>query len=276
MFKEFKIMVESTNSQHWFEIKKVKEYLYVIRERLDEIDPRFLTTYTNLYLVIGTHSALLVDTGCGLFPLKPIINDIILDKNLLVINTHSHFDHIGGNSEFETVLIHKKGRELISKPRDISFLSSSPKEIVKRYEISNYIFSPANEIQPVEHDEIIDLGDLSIRVIHTPGHSPGCISLLTSRNELFTGDTAHYGTMFLTKSTFPISLKSIATLLNLFQEFENIEIYPSHEDFAVSKELLEELTTGIQNIDNIWDSRIRDDNLDAWLIKDNKFKYVIF
>ncbi|KKK95056.1 hypothetical protein LCGC14_2676630, partial [marine sediment metagenome] len=185
-------------------------------------------------------------------------------------------DHIGGNSEFETILIHKEEMRFISKPRDISFLSSSPKEIVKRFETINYQFSPAKEIQTIEHDEIIDLGELSVRVIHTPGHSPGCISLLTSRCELFIGDTAHYGTMFLTKNTFPTSLKSIANLLKLFHKYENIEIYPAHEDFAVGKELLEELTKGIQNIDNLWDSRIRNDFLDAWLIKDNKFKYVIF
>ncbi len=269
-------MPKSTNGHHWFEVKKFKEYLYVIRERLDEIDPRYLTTYTNLYLIIGTHSALLIDTGCGLFPLKPVINGLILDRNLIVINTHSHFDHIGGNSEFETILIHKEEMRFISKPRDISFLSSSPKEIVKRFEIIDYTFSPAKEIKPVEHDLVIDLGELSVRVIHTPGHSPGCISLLTNKNELFTGDTAHYGTIFLTKNTFPISLMSIENLLNLFQKSENIEIYPSHEDFAVGKELLEELTIGIQNIDEIWDSRIRDDNLNAWLISDKKFKYVVF
>ena len=269
-------MSKSTNNQQWFEIIKYKDYLYVIRERLDEIDPRYLTTYTNLYLLIGTHSALLIDTACGIFPIKPVIEDLILDKNLIVINTHSHFDHIGGNSEFDTILIHKKESRLISKSRDISFLSSSPKKVVRRLEIIDYIFSPAKKVQPVEHDEIIDLGELSVRVIHTPGHSPGCISLLTSRNELFTGDTAYYGTIYLTKSTFPISLNSIANLLNLFQEFENIDIYPSHEDFAVGKELLEELTVGIQNIDDLWDSRIRVDSLNAWLIKDKKFKYIVF
>jgi glyoxylase-like metal-dependent hydrolase (beta-lactamase superfamily II) len=269
-------MLKYSNGQQWFETVKYKEYLYVIRERLDEIDPRFLSTYTNLYLIVGSHSALLIDTGCGLFPLKPIITEIILDKTLLVINTHSHFDHVGGNSEFQSILIHEKEKRLISKPQDISFLNSSPKEVVKRYEPTGFLFSPAKEIQSVEHNEIIELGEISVKVIHTPGHSPGCISLLTSRNELFTGDTAHYGTMFLTKKTFPISLTSIATLLNLFQESKDIEIYPSHEEFAVGKELLEELTAGIQNIDNIWDSRIRDDNLNAWLLNDKKFKYVIF
>ncbi len=269
-------MVKYLNSQHWFEIVKHKENLYIIRERLDEIDPRYLTTYTNLYLIIGTHSALLIDTGCGLFPLKPVINDLISDKTLIVINTHSHFDHLGGNSEFEKILIHKKEREFITETQDISFLSTSPKEIVKRYETINYILSPAKEVQAVEHGEIIDLGEIIVKVIHTPGHSPGCISLLTNRNELFTGDTAHYGTMFLTKKTLPITLSSIANLLNLFQQSEKIEIYPSHEEFAVGKELLIDLTTGIQNIENIWEFRVKNDFLNAWLLNDEKFKYVIF
>ncbi len=269
-------MVKDLNSQQWFEIVKHKENLYVIRERLDEIDPRYLTAYTNLYLIIGTHSALLIDTGCGLFPLKPVINDLISDKKLIVINTHSHFDHRGGNSEFDKILIHQKESRLISKPQDISFLSTSPKEIVKRYETINNIFSPAKEVQSVEHGEIIDLGEITVKVIHTPGHSPGCISLLTNRSELFTGDTAHYGTMYLTKKTLPITLSSIANLLNLFQESEKIEIYPSHEEFAVGKELLVDLTTGIENLDNIWELRVRDDYINAWLIYDEKFKYFIF
>ena len=42
-----------SNADVWYEIIKQKDYLYVIRERLDEIDPRFLTTYTNIYLILG-------------------------------------------------------------------------------------------------------------------------------------------------------------------------------------------------------------------------------
>ncbi|MBY9013255.1 MAG: hypothetical protein KGD70_12855, partial [Candidatus Lokiarchaeota archaeon] len=58
----------------WYEVIKQKDYLYIIRERLDEIDPRFLTTYTNIYLILGLDKALLIDTGSGLFPIKPIID----------------------------------------------------------------------------------------------------------------------------------------------------------------------------------------------------------
>ncbi|MBA7558281.1 hypothetical protein ES705_51079 [subsurface metagenome] len=88
-------------SNQWFDVIKHKDYLYIIRENLDDIDPRFHSTYTNLYLLIGSNSALLIDTGAGLFPLKSIVDDIIDNKILKIINTHCHWDHVGSNHEFE-------------------------------------------------------------------------------------------------------------------------------------------------------------------------------
>jgi glyoxylase-like metal-dependent hydrolase (beta-lactamase superfamily II) len=269
-------MVKYSNSQQWFETIKHKDHLYVIRERLDEIDPRFYTTYTNLYLIVGSHSALLIDTGCGLFPLKPIITDLALDKKLIVTNTHSHFDHIGGNHEFDEVYIHNKEKQSLSTPFDITFLQDSPKEIVKRYENINFTIPPTNEIKSLKDEEIIDLGEITIKAIHTPGHSPGSISLLTNRNELFTGDTAHYGMMYLEKKDFPIILSSISKLLDLYHYNEKIELYPSHEEFAVDKKLLVVLCNGIKNIENLWETRIRDNFLEAWIIDDGNLKYAIF
>lgn len=150
-------MVNYTNNQKWFEIIKHKDYLFVIRERLDEIDPRYYTTYSNLFLILGSHSALLIDTGCGIFPLKPILRDLVKDKTLLVINTHSHFDHIGGNHEFDEVIIHNKELKSISIPSDVSFFQESPKEIVKRYENKKYTIPPANNIKSIDDEDIIDL-----------------------------------------------------------------------------------------------------------------------
>ncbi|MFX1364970.1 MAG: MBL fold metallo-hydrolase [Promethearchaeota archaeon] len=269
-------MSKYSNSKDWFEIIKQKDYLYVIRERLDEIDPRFHTTYTNLYLILGSHSALLIDTGSGLFPLRHIVDNLILDRKLKVINTHSHFDHIGGNHEFEKIHIHNEEREQILKPHGISFLKESSKEITKLYKNKNYSLPPAKDIQLVKDEEIIDLGDKSVKVIHTPGHSSGSICLYTNENELFTGDTAHYGTMYLSEIRFPIFLSSISKLLNLIQNLEDIEIFPSHEEFAVSKDLLIDLRKGINEIDKIWDTKTRDDFFEAWLLSDENFKYLIF
>lgn len=260
----------------WFEVLKHKDYLYIIRERLDEIDPRFYTKYVNLYLIKGSEQALLIDSGCGLFPLKPIINKLLDGKKLLVFNTHSHFDHRGGNAEFGTVYINEKEIKQISNPLDISFLKDSPKEIVKLYERNNFVLQPSARIKPLHNGDRFDLGDISIEIICTPGHSIGSISILTNRGDLFTGDTAHYGTMYLPKTKeFPIILESISKLLNLFEENEKIEIYPSHEDYCVKKDLLVKLKGGIKNIENIWESRKRDKFLHCSIIEDENFRYLI-
>ena len=248
----------------------------MIRERLDEIDPRFYTTYINLYLILGSNSALLIDTGCGLFPLKPIIDKLVSDRSLLVINSHSHFDHIGGNYEFSEVYAHNEEVNSISISVDVAFLRDSPKKIVKLYESKNFIYQPTEQITSIKDGEIIDLGEISVKIIHTPGHSPGSISLLTDKNELFTGDTAHYGMMYLSKNEFPIFLSSLSKLIYLFEDNQTIEIYPSHEDFPVGKNLLVDLCNGVKNMDDFWGTKTRDDFLEAWILSDENFKYAIF
>ena len=124
---------------HWFKIIELNDHLIVIREKLSDVDPRFLTEYSNIYLLFGSHSALLIDTGCGIFPIKPIIDSLIGNKKLIVINTHAHWDHVGGNHEFSEVHIHRVEANLISKPLNLSLLMDSSKDIVNRYK--NFSFS---------------------------------------------------------------------------------------------------------------------------------------
>ena len=260
----------------WFEIIQHKDYLFVIRENLDDIEPRLYTTYLNMYLLIGTNKALLIDTGCGLYPLKPVIKRIIKDKELMVINTHSHFDHRGGNEEFGEIWIHEKEYKDVSKICDVLFLKYSPKQVVTRLEKKDFKYQPAKIIHPIkEHDEF-DLGGITIEIFHTPGHSTGSISLLTNKNELFTGDSAHYGAMYLPKrNEFPIILESLQKLLEICNTKKKVKLYPSHEDYDVGKELLETLINGIMNIDGIWSSKKKDEFLDSWVLDDGNFKYVV-
>ena len=265
-----------SNDNNWYDIIKHKDHLFVIRERLDEIDPRFLTTYTNIYLLLGPEKALLIDTGSGLFPIKPVVDNLIKNRELMVINTHSHFDHRGSNDEFETIYIHENEVRITSMPFDISMLKNSPKEIVQRYSNIGFEYRPSDKVEPLNEGDRFDLGDISIEVIHTPGHSVGSISLLTSKGELFTGDTAHYGTMYLPKKRdFHIILKSISRLKELCDTGIVQEIYPSHEQFPVGKELLDDLYDGINNIENIWETREKYKFLGASIIKDSNFKYII-
>ena len=263
-------------AEEWFEIIRIKNHLYVIRERLDEIEPRFLTKFTNLYLLIGTKKALLIDTGSGLYPLKPKIKDLIDSKELIIINTHSHFDHRGGNKEFDEIYIHESELGNASMIFDISFLKDSPKKRVQLFKQGNFKYLPPHTLHPLKDGDEFDLGDITVKVIHTPGHSVGSISLLTNQNELFTGDSAHFGAMYLPKKrNFPIMLSSLSKLLDLFLENDDIEIYPSHEDFQVKQVLLESLINGINDIKTIWDSKVKDKYLNACILKDNDFTYII-
>ncbi|MFX0069469.1 MAG: MBL fold metallo-hydrolase [Candidatus Hermodarchaeota archaeon] len=258
------------------EVKKHKDYLYVIREKLEDIDPRFHTVYTNLFLLIGSEKALLIDTGAGLFPLKPIIDDLIGDMTLNLINTHCHWDHVGSNYEFDEIMIHEIEEGSISRPTNITNVMDSPKEISKKYEEINYLLPPANSIKTIKDGDIINLGNLEVKIIHTPGHSPGSISLLTDRNELFTGDTAHYGSPFLPKKKLlPEFLSTLSKLIELCENNKSIEIYPSHEEYIVGPKLLYELYEGVKNIENLWDTKTKDNFYRAWIIEDGKFKFVI-
>jgi len=264
------------NSKNWYEVIRQKEYLYVIRERLDKIEPRFHTKYVNLFLILGSKKALLIDTGCGLFPLKPIVDEIIKEKPLLIINTHSHFDHRGANHEFKEIMIHRNESKNITIPFDISFMRDSTSEYINYYKLRDFKLEVAKSVKSLDDGERIDLGDINLKIYHTPGHSEGSISLVSSTKELFTGDTAHYGSMYLPRRRqFPLLLESIQKLITIYNN-ENIEeIYPSHEEFSVKKDLLIKLYDGINNIDKIWHKRKIDKFLGSWMVQDKFFKYLI-
>lgn len=265
-----------TEKGSWFEVIKHKNYLYVIRERLDKLEPRFYTTYGNLYLILGKERALLIDTGTGLFPLKPLVDNLIEDRDLIVLNTHGHFDHRGSNEEFEEIYVHDMEVKELSEPFNLSFLRDSSSEIVKQYSKNNFILKPAKVIKGIKEGFVFNLGTITIKVIHTPGHSSGSITLLTSKKELFTGDTAHYGTMYLPKrDEFPILITSLHRMLDLCIQNGISELFPSHEQYPVGPELLESLIKGINHIEDRWGSKIWDKFLEGWILEDQNFKYVV-
>ncbi len=264
------------NANKWYEFIKQKDHLIVIREKLGDLDPRYDTTYVNMFLLIGSDSALLIDTGCGLFPLKSRIREFIMDKKLFVVNTHSHFDHIGANGEFSQVFIHEKEHKSITVPLDLSFLKDLTNKYAKLFEDRNYVLQPTNKASILEENQVFDLGKLLVKYIYSPGHSPGSISLYTNKGELFTGDLAHYGALFLPpKDQCFTVLDSISKLINLC-DLNNIEeIYPAHEDFLTNKALLTDLFSIIENIDNFWEKRKADKFNKSWVIEIKKFKFFI-
>ena len=60
-----------------------------------------------MYLIDGPKACMLIDTGFGVGDVKGLIRKLVGEKEIIVVNTHSHFDHAYGNAQFDTCYCHK-------------------------------------------------------------------------------------------------------------------------------------------------------------------------
>lgn len=136
----------------------------------------------NCYLVADpeTKEACLIDPGGD----PGLIEDVIRRHGFhlrFIINTHGHGDHIAANDFFGVpVYIHEA---------DASFLSDPAKNLSRQF-LFDVTSRPAARL--LKDGDAIRLGRLAFKVIHTPGHTPGSISLRLG-TDLFTGDTLFAG-----------------------------------------------------------------------------------
>ena len=85
-----------TTAGDWFEVYEVGDGVLAIYE------PQQWQEVIS-YLVLGSERALLFDTGMGIAPISEAVAELT-DLPVVVLNSHTHMDHIGGNAEFGTVL----------------------------------------------------------------------------------------------------------------------------------------------------------------------------
>lgn len=98
-----------------------------------------------------------------------------------IINTHGHVDHIAGNAELKE----KTGAKIIIHEGDADMMVSHPYIIMRMFRAKP---SPPADVR-VNDGDTIELGTIKLEVIHTPGHSPGSMSLYTQEGYVLTGDT---------------------------------------------------------------------------------------
>ncbi len=139
----------------------------------------------NCYLVgdEATREGMVIDPGAEAKTILKRTGELRLDIKLLVL-THGHFDHIGGLKEV------KEGTNA-----QIAVHAGDAPSLKHRDPISSsfgffYPQPPAPD-RLLKDGDILEIGSLSFQVLHTPGHTPGCICLL-GKNEVFTGDTLFY------------------------------------------------------------------------------------
>ena len=138
-----------------------------------------------------------------------------------IINTHGHFDHVGANRRLKEVT----GAKLMIHSQDVPLLSQSAAS-AKAWGM-RADNSPAPD-KTLEDGDIITFGNLSLTVIHTPGHSPGGISLY-GQGAVFVGDTLFRGSVGRTDfpgGDFDTLIKSIQQ--KIFGLPEDTKVYPGH------------------------------------------------
>ena len=171
-----------------YRIHRINEQTAILSESKDGV---------HIFLLEGSEKALLVDTGTGAGNIKECARSLT-DKPLVVLNTHGHYDHMGGNYLFEKVYLHPADREAAKAHQTPEYLSGLGKRLMPAglYLLAK-IFQPyLLHPRPFDHfidladGQIIALGDRDVEVIHTPGHTRGSVCLLDRRyNLLFTGDS---------------------------------------------------------------------------------------
>ena len=182
-----------------------------------------LTHYNVFSYLIGceeTRDAAIIDPGSEPEKLKKEADSA--DFNIkYILNTHHHADHTGGNGVLKKmtgakILIHEL--EIQSLMRLINF---------SKIGTFNYGISPEPDII-IKEDTSLIIGKINLKIIHTPGHTPGGICFYSNEN-LFTGDTLFVGDSGRTdlpggnRSTLGSSLRRI------MKEFpENTVVWSGH------------------------------------------------
>jgi glyoxylase-like metal-dependent hydrolase (beta-lactamase superfamily II) len=131
-----------------------------------------------------TGKGIVIDPADQVGHLLEVAKNKNIEKIKYIVNTHCHADHTGGNREMKEltnarIVIHKDDAERLANPSALAL------------QIFQVEASPPADIT-VEEGDRIEFGRQFLTVIHTPGHTPGGISLY-SNGYVFTGDTLFIG-----------------------------------------------------------------------------------
>jgi len=193
---EYKTLQRVPVSDPWFEVYKVSPRVFAIYEPHQSEE-------TISYLILGQRKAMLFDTGMGISDLKKV-TAALTQLPIIVLNSHTHNDHVGDNWEFDTIygmdtdFTRKNARGSREDAQAEIAAGQICGDLPKEFDPKSYATRYWKITSYIHDGDHIDLGGRTIEVIATPGHTPDAISLLDRANRLlFTGDTYYPATIWL-------------------------------------------------------------------------------
>lgn len=235
-------------SDDWFEVHEITPTLFAIRE-LGHFEEPISS------LLLGEELAALIDTGCGIGDLRPVVS-AITDLPVLVVNTHTHIDHLGGNPQFDRIAMfdHPRSHEVAQRgigreQRTTEILASHlfTRPMPASLDLGDGSLASFPVERWLRDGDRIDLGGRELEVIHTPGEAPDHICLLDRREGiLFCGDILLEGPVWthLEGGSLPDLVSSYRKLMGSFADIRHL--MPSHNTPWLDRWLVPETLRGAE------------------------------
>lgn len=211
--------------ENWFTVEAIDSDTYAISEYRHWEE-------THCYLLCGTESAVLIDTGLGVSDIKEVV-DGLTRLPVQVVTTHAHWDHIGGHARFSSIAVGEAERSWLTGAFPIPLervrqsLLAKPCAFPEQFDIARYRVFQGNPDRLLRDGDRIGLGNRQVTVLHTPGHSPGhCCFYERERKTLYSGDLVYQGCLdAFYPTTDPLQF------LHSLEKIERLEIarvFPGH------------------------------------------------
>jgi len=231
----------------WFRITQPSPGVFAILEPLQR--ERVLS-----YLILGNERALLIDTGTGAGSMQAAVGTLT-GLPVLLVNSHTHWDHVGSNHEFTEIAVHR------AEAHELAYQYSRA-EIARYFAadqllgpmppgrtVENITIGPSVPTQLLQGGETFDLGGRTVQALHTPGHSPGLLSFLDDGNGvLLTTDTAYPGPLYAysDETDLDVYIASLDTLARLAPYLSSV--HPSHYDDVMDAGLLPKMRDALIDV----------------------------
>lgn len=166
---------------------------------------------TNCYILIDDveKKAAVIDPGAEADRILAELDKTDAQVEYILL-THGHYDHTGAVRELRSAL---PGVPVYLHPADAALLGTA-------------VLPPIGETVPYEEGDKLSVGSLTVQVLHTPGHTPGGVTLRVD-DALFTGDTLFQGSMG--RTDLGGSYEDIMASLKRLGELEgDLQVLPGH------------------------------------------------
>jgi len=213
---EYRALLRVHVTDPWFEVYKVATGTFAIYEPHQAEE-------TISYLIVGTKQAVIFDTGMGISSISKVIQQLTT-KPVVVLNSHTHNDHVGGNWEFpyvfamDTDFTRKNARGSLADAQAEIAPGQICGNLPAGFNPRTYATKPWKIFHFVQDGFTVNLGGRKLEIIATPGHTPDAIALIDRANGLlFTGDTYYPAPIWLYRpetdmDAYVASVKRLAAL----------------------------------------------------------------